>query len=197
MRPWKVQLPASSDLAKLISITPKGVFANPNGDPVKESIFLLGHDDDWISLSWDYADIEFKFEMYFVALNQKDGHLPQDLIPIYGTAAPSSMQFLLRTEWVRPARAGEVPANFEQVVEESGTAASVPSSATAIGTCLYGVVFNDAGSRPLFAVTVDDTERYSLRVVSGRESICELIGAWDCCTYSQLLSWEPPRSLTR
>lgn len=193
MKPWTILLPASSDLEKLISVTPKGVFANPNGDPVMESIYLLGHDNDWMSLSWDYADVEFKFEMYFVALNHEDGHRPKDLIPIYGTAAPSSIQFLLRTEWVRPARAGEVPSNFEQVVEESGTAASAPSSATAIGTCLYGVVFSDAESTPLFAVTVDDTERYSLRVVSGCEEICELISAWDCCTCSQLLSWEPPK----
>lgn len=196
MKPWKQFLPKSRDLENLMSITPIGLFANRSGDPVMESLYFLSRDGDWISLSWGYADVEFKFEMYFIDLNHLDGRLPEDLISIADISEPSSMQFLLRTEWIRPAHPGEVRADFDQVVEESGTAASVPPSATAIGTCLYGIVFSDAESRPLLAVTLDDNERYSLKCITEAEGIHGLIEAWDCCNYSQMLMWRPSAAFT-
>lgn len=157
-----------------------------------ESIYLLDHEDNWISLSWSYVGVEFKFEIYCVSIDRQKEIFPVDLTCIEDIHDFSSMSFLLRSEWVRPAHPGEVPDHFEQVKEESGTASSVPSSATAVGTSLYGIVLNDACSKPLLAITVNDDERYSLKHVVAPAEMADLISGCDLCTLSQLMTWKPP-----
>ncbi|MFC3654571.1 hypothetical protein FZ025_10455 [Xanthomonas hyacinthi] len=157
-----------------------------------ESIYLLDREDNCISLSWNYFDVDFKFEIYGISIDSRKDYCPRDLACIEDINKLSSISFLLRSEWVRPTKPGEVPDHFEQVKEESGTTESVPASAISVGTCLYGIVFNDASSNPFLIIAVDDDKRYSLKHVAVPEEIADLISGCDLCTLSQLIDWEPP-----
>lgn len=195
MRPWKVFIPDHRDLERLLKISPRGLFVSGKNNPVMESIYLLDHEDNWISLSWSYVDVEFKFEIYCVSIDRRKETFPEDLTCIEDIQGFSSISFLLRSEWLRPAHPGEVPDHFEQVKEESGTASSVPSSATVVGTFLYGILLNDVRSKPFLAITVNDDERYSLKHIVATEEMADLISGCDLCTLSQLMTWKPPESV--
>lgn len=191
MKTWKVFVPDRQDLERLLKISPGKLFVSGTSTPTLESIYLLDQERGWVSLSWSYVDVEFKFEIYCVSIGSSKED-PADLIPVGEVPPFASVGFLLRSEWVRPANPGEVPGHFEQVKEESGAAESVPSSATSVGTSLYGIVFSDEDSRPLFAITVDDNKSYSLKVISAPKALANLVSVCDLCTFPQLMAWKPP-----
>lgn len=110
-----------------------------------------------------------------------------ELIEIESIPKFKSIRFLLRTEWVRPTKPGEVPDNFEQVIQESGFAEIAPPSATAIGSALYGITFCSTDGSPLLIIAVSDSERYSLQVSAAPAAMASVLDSCDSYSLPELL----------
>lgn len=189
---WKALLPTQEALTRLTRVAPGKFFVDTQNDPGCGTVYLRDLDGQWLSLSWDYVDVEFKFEIYCLAIEVPRNRAVDKLTPAGVIPDFDSIVFLTKSDWVRPALSGEVPAHFEQVIEQSGRLASVPESALAIGTTLYGVVFMDATRNPRFAIAVDEQESYSVRGFNEPEGIKELMDSADAFSLDQLIAWKPP-----
>lgn len=192
MSAWKSLLPPQEALATLARIAPGEFFVDPQNDPVWGAVYARDQDGQWLSLSWDYVDVEFKFEIYCLAIEEPKQLPHHKLVSAGVIPAFASLKFLTRSEWVRPTVAGEVPAHFEQVIEESGCIASVPASALAVGTALFGVVLLDPDGNPLFAIAIDERESYSVRRVTALAELQALVDSTDAFTLAELITWNAP-----
>lgn len=192
MKYWKAFFPPRQELDKLLRIAPSELFINKNSKPIFESIYIRNKDGQWISLSWNYVDVEFKFEIYCLSIDSLDNIYLENLISIGPIPNFASIEFLVKSEWTRPTTPGEVPDNFEQIIEESGHISSIPSSAIAIGTTLCGIVFNDFDQKPLLAIVIDDTESYSVKKIVESEAIISIMAAYDSFSFPELMAWKPP-----
>ena len=185
-------LPTRDDLESLLRVIPDELYVRADRDPAQESIYIRDAEGEWLSLSWDYVDVEFKFEIYRAAI-EKLGALTSDAVTPVGVIPDFvSMGFLLRSEWLRPALPGEVPADYKQVVEERGRALSVSVAATAVGTVLHGIVFEGPGRHPLLALTVDDVGSYSMKVTVEPTVMRTILDQCDRLSLKEVLAWAPP-----
>ena len=191
MKAWKSFVPSVQHLERLTQVSAGELYIDRTNQPALGTLLMRHGTDEWISLSWDYVDVEFKFEIYGLSIDSPKTVFVENLASIEMLPRHSSIRLLTKTEWVRPAHVGEVPENFEQILEESGLMSSIPDSATAIGTALYGVVFDDSNGQPLLAVTVDDVASYSLRLVADPTAMASLIGAYDVYSPLELMAWQP------
>lgn len=189
---WKVLLPHRRDLEKIAQIASGDMFVHAKNDPVWTRVYVLDATGQWITLSWDYLDVEFKFEIYGISAEYLNSVVTADLIPAGTVPSFAAIGFLLKTSWVRPALPGEVPENYEQVIEESGVATAVPSSATVIATGLYGVLFRSTDGSPRLVITIDDDASYSLRSLVDNEVMAAAVAACDSLSFDELIHWEPP-----
>lgn len=194
MTHWKVFVPPHQELNKLLHIAPGELFINTKNNPVWESVYIRDKSGQWISLSWNYIDVEFKFEIYCLSIDSPKNIIFQDLIPAGSVPNFASLEFLMKSDWVRPTLPGEVPENFEQVIEEGGPISSVPSSASVVGTTIYGIVFNDVDHNPLLVIAVDDNERYSVKKIVDFDAIATLMEVCDSFSLPELMTWSPPVS---
>lgn len=193
MKVWKSFIPSVQDLESLSQVSAGELYIDRTNQPTLGTLLMRHGLDEWISLSWDYVDVEFKFEIYCLSIGSPKTVVIENLASIEALPRHSSIRFLTKTEWVRPAQLDEVPENFEQVLEESGLISSIPDSATAIGTVLYGVIFEDSNGQPLLVVTVDDATSYSLRLVGEPTAMALLISTYDVHSLRGLMAWQPPR----
>lgn len=142
-------------------------------------------------LAWDYFDVEFKFEVYGLSIKQLAA-VPESL-DLAGTIPTfSQITFLLKTEWTRPAKPGEVPEDFEKVLEESGPLVKIPDTAISAGTALHGLIFSNPAEEQTLLVGVDDADSYSLRATADVEEISATAMSCDSLTLPEILSWKPP-----
>jgi hypothetical protein len=192
MKMWKNFLPNGKILNELSAIRPGPYFLDSKNSPKWVKIFFQGKDDKWLSLEWDYFDVEFKFEVYGISIDYIK-EAPPGLFEAGVTPIFSDLRFLLGTDWTRPARPGEAPENFDQIMEESGTLSEVPDVAISAGTALRGVIFSNDGMKPRLIVSIDETERYSLKSTVKPDEMDFLEKTYDVLTLSEVLAWIPPR----
>jgi hypothetical protein len=192
MRLWKVFLPTHEELESLARIVPGELYVSSENAPIQGSIYVRNKDGEWLSLSWDYVDVQFKFEIYRAAIERLGA--PASGVTTSVGAIPDfvSMGFLLRSEWVRPSLPGEVPAEYVPVVEEHGPSLSVSATATAVGTVLHGIVFEGPFGKPLLTITVDDIESYSMKVTTEPSVMKLIVKKCDQLSLQEVLVWTPP-----
>ncbi|TCV93180.1 hypothetical protein EC912_10540 [Luteibacter rhizovicinus] len=191
MRNWKTFIPQRQDLETLAKLPPGKLFISSQNKPAWNKVYIQVTEGKWLSLSWDYVDVEFKFEIYCLSIAQHATPSADDFIQAGEIPDFSSIRFLLKSEWVRPASSNEVPDNFEQVIEESGLAADVPRSASAVGTSLHGIVFIRHDGKPCLLVEIDESQSYSIRTVENCEAIAALTSKYDSLSFSEVLAWHP------
>jgi hypothetical protein len=187
MSNWKISAPSIDVLERLVRMRSPRAFVSKKNNPPMGSIYVHGLSNDWMLLCWDYFDIEFKFEIYCISIELSHPMTMDELIEIESIPKFQSIRFLLRTEWIRPTKPGEVPDNFEQVIQEGGLAEKVPSSATAIGSALYGITFCSADDSPLLVIAVSDSERYGLQVLATPVAMASVLDYCDSYSLSELL----------
>lgn len=187
MSNWKISVPSIDILKRLVNMRPSRTFVSKKNSPPMGSIYVHGLSGDWMLLCWDYFDVEFKFEIYCLSVELSHPMAVNELIEIESIPKFQSIRFLLRTEWVRPTKPGEVPDNFEQAIQESGFAEMAPSSATAIGSALYGITFCGANDSPLLVIAVSDSERYSLQVFAAPAAMASVLDSCDSYSLPELL----------
>ncbi|WP_203143278.1 hypothetical protein [Marinobacter mangrovi] len=116
-----------------------------------DMLILESGSGDRMSLSSDYVNIEFKFEVFY--LSSSDSCLSEklDLKEIFSVVEMSSAKFLFQVAWLRPALPGEVPPNYEQVVEEVGVRNDIPEAAYVAGLYVKGILIL-SNERPVIAI---------------------------------------------
>jgi hypothetical protein len=192
MKIWKSFIPSAQALESLSRVSSGELYIDRKNQPALGTLLMRQDASEWVSLSWDYVDVEFKFEIYCLSIDSPKAVAAEDLASIQELPRHSSIRFLTKTEWVRPAHVGEVPENFEQVLEENGLMSSIPDAASAIGTVLYGVIFDDSNGQPLLAVTIDDETSYSLRLTTEPADMALLASTFDVYSLPELVAWRPP-----
>jgi hypothetical protein len=191
MKIWKNFLPQGESLNDLLNIRPGPYFVDDKRNPVWETIFFQKTDNRWISLTWNYFDVEFRFEVYGISINHLEVP-PSGLIQAGITPLFSEIKLVLETDWKRPAKRGEVPDNFVQVIEERGALLKVPDMAASAGTALYGVIFSNGGNESKLMISIDDSERYSLKSTVNPDEVDSLESSYDIVTLAEALAWTPP-----
>lgn len=192
MKNWKVFLPEVNDLHKLLLLEPGKAFFRAKNSPIEGALYVRNRENQWLSLSWDYVDVEFKFEIFYLSIESQQDVTTDDLIFAANIPSFGSLELLVKSEWVRPTLSGEVPDDFEELIEECGTIKSVPASATAIGTAISGVMLSDQLGVPLWAIIIDDVKSYSTRIVSSLDALVSLKTTCDVFSCAALLDWRPP-----
>lgn len=192
MKTWKSFLPNDRGLGDISSIRPGAYFVDNRNDPKWSTIYFHQENGMWLSISWDYFDVEFKFEIYGISIGQLAG---ADISPAEAGVIHdfSQIKFLLRTEWTRPARSGEVPDGFEKIIEGNSRFSQVPDNAVSVATTLYGVIFSGRNEDAIMMITIDDAASYSLKSSTDLGEISAMRQNCDLFTLSEILTWKPPQ----
>jgi len=191
MKIWKNFLPRGESLSDLSNIRPGPYFVDSESSPKWVKVFFKKKDGRWLSLEWNYFDVEFKFEVYGISIDHPE-NVPPGLTEAGVTPMFSELSFLLETDWTRSAKPGEVPDNFDQIVEECGALSEIPDIAISAGTALRGVIFSKDGGEPVLVISIDDTERYSLKSAVNPDEMILPGKPYDVLTLSEALAWTPP-----
>jgi hypothetical protein len=171
---WKDLLPADEVLARLGALQVDEVYIDEGAKTVWGAVAVrsLYVRESAFVLSWDYVDVQFKFEMYVASPEERSAAATSGWSLVGRVATPARICFLARAEWIRPAIPGEVPETYEQIIEEAGRVDSVPKMATIAGLGLRGVaLMNDTGDLPASIIGIDDSVGYSLQWLSDRSSV--------------------------
>lgn len=191
MKIWKSFLPGCNELNIFSALQFGRYFVDRKNIPEWETVYFPTGSGDWLSLTWNYFDVEFKFEVYGLSIDQLAA-APQDLTCVGTVPIFSQITFLLKTEWTRPTKPGEVPDNFEQIIEENGNFSNIPNTAISVGTALHGIVFSGDKDDSKLLLSINDAERYSLKSTVDTEEIVPIAKSCDALTLSEILIWTPP-----
>lgn len=193
MKIWKSFLPDKKSLSHISIIRPGAYFFDSKRNPRSSAMYFPQENGAWLSISWDYFDVEFKFEIYGISVEHlKDSGIAlveAGVIPDF-----SQIKFLMRTEWIRPAETEEVPDSFEQIIEENGPLSKIPSVAISVATTLYGVIFNGGSEGAVMMITIDDAASYSLKSSTDPVEISAMEESCDLLTLPEILDWKPPNN---
>lgn len=187
--------PPLDTLVRLASLSGVDFLIDTSNMPSMGTIYIQSKGAAPMSLAWAFADVEYRFEVYFIEAEIL-GEL-QIESPEIVASFPSlqSMEFLFRAEWLRPALPGEVPAQFEQVVEECGSFSRIPATATAVGLAFVGVLFESAKDNGVVGVCVDDARNYSLKLITKEHLAGGTVIDLDRVPLAGLQQWMFERSL--
>jgi hypothetical protein len=191
MKIWKNFLPEEDSLKALSVIRSGPYFVDQKNDPEWETVYFQSKAGKWISLTWSYFDVEFKFETYGMSIELVE-IAPEDLVQVGEIVTFSQIDFFIKTEWTRPTIQGEVPANFEQIIEENGTLAKMPNNAIAAGTALHALVFSREEDDSKLMMYINDNENYSLKSTNDPMEIAAIMESCDALNLFEILAWEPP-----
>jgi len=194
MKVWKNFLPRADEIDALGTIEAGSYFIDSHKCPKWETVYFRDRSGQWIALTWNYFDIEFKFEMYGISIESME-RVPATLIDVGNLAEFEKIDFYTKTEWIRPAVAGEVPSHFEQVIEGSGRLAQVPADAISAGTSLHAVVFRSIDVDSDVMISIDDDARFSLKSATGSRKIAAVLQSCDVFDSVELLAWVAPTSV--
>jgi len=111
--------------------------------------------DVLLSVTSRYHDVVFKFEIFELEIEQLMS-LPST-VDLGCICNWDKVGCLIRFEWQRPAKHGELPAGYGPVIGERGPRASIPDDALNPALSMVGILFLDS-SRPLSAVAIDDVD---------------------------------------
>ncbi|WP_250627764.1 hypothetical protein [Pinirhizobacter soli] len=191
MKIWKNFLPRGEGLGDLTNVRAGPYFVDSESSQKWLKVFFQKEDGNWLALEWNYFDVEFKFEVYGISIDHLES-VPPSLVKAGATPTFSELRFLLETDWTRPAKPGEVPENFDQIVEECGALSEIPDAAISAGTALRGVIFSNDGGESKLVISIDDTKGCSLKSTVDPDEMDLLGKAYDVLTLSEALAWTPP-----
>jgi hypothetical protein len=191
MKIWKNFLPNAQSLGHVSSISPGPFFVNSKNDPRWSSIYFYKVNGEWLSINWDYFDVEFKFEVYGISVANLMA-APNSLVEVGNITYFSQIKFLLKTEWIRPTRFEEVPDGFETVIEESGSLSQVANTIISAATSLHGLIFTNGAEDAVLMITIDDAANYRLKASTDLAEISAMVRGGDLLTLSEILAWKPP-----
>ncbi len=182
----KLLCPELESLLGMTEFSGGEIFIDLSNDPPLGVLHLRSMRGEVVTASWDFADVEFRFEVYFVNVktaenSEIDAFTSLSKVPVLGT-----LEYLFRAEWLRPSAPGEVPEHFEQVIEERGSPANIPASATAVGVAFVGVVFRSAANDEHLGLCIDDVNNYSLKIVKGAQIDGASLAGFDRVPMSEL-----------
>ena len=162
------------------------ILMDPSNEPPLGVLHFRSVHGKVATASWDFADVEFRFEVYFVRVESAENLEVSALNSLSRIPALGTLEYLFRAEWLRPAAPGEVPEHYEQVIEGRGNLSSVPASATAVGIAFAGVVFRSEASDECVGLCIDDVNNYSLRIVNGVQVDDASLAGFDRVPLSEL-----------
>ncbi|MDF4026301.1 hypothetical protein P3W24_15110 [Luteibacter sp. PPL201] len=191
MKKWKRFFPDRNQIEALGTIKAGVYCIDTNANPEWASVYLPTRTGEWIALTWNYFDIEFKFETYGVSIELVQ-RAPTTLVDAGNIGEFEHIDFYAKTEWTRPAVPGEVPSDFEQIIEAAGRLDEVPTDAISVGTSLHAVVFRSIGGDSDVMICIDDDARFSLKAMVGSQGIEAIRQTCDVFNSVELISWEPP-----
>lgn len=108
-----------------------------------QELFLLNRSSDIaIRICSDYRDVQFKFEcLYLKVYQQPVGDIVSTGTQI-GQIKCQKVKIVLRAEWERPVLPGEVPPNYERIIQVRGEITTIPAEVPAyismVGILLFG-----------------------------------------------------------
>ncbi|MBL0040603.1 MAG: hypothetical protein KA505_08700 [Xanthomonadales bacterium] len=185
----KMFCPELQSLLGMTEFSGGELLMDPSNEPPLGVLHLRSVHGKVATASWDFADVEFRFEVYFVRVESAENLDVSALNSLSKVPVLGILEYLFRAEWLRPAAPGEVPEHFEQVIEGRGSLANVPASATAVGIAFAGVVFRSEASDECVGLCIDDVNNYSLRIVNGVQVDDELLAGFDRVPLSELKAW--------
>lgn len=184
MTEWKDLLPADDMLVRIASFPVDEIRIDPDAQTVWGSVEVKSSEAPGrvFVLSWDYVDVQFKFEMYVTSLDERTSELSGGWKTVATMAPAARILFLVRAEWIRPAMSGEVPDAYEQVIEEGGRLDVAPASAIVGGLGLRGIMLmGDTTDQRVGVIGIDDGHGYSLQWLSEHAAIDAYLS--DCHVY--------------
>lgn len=190
----KTWIPKTADVGELAKMAgPVAVYAwqNQLSPPFHPTEFLL-HDANKNSLliKAAYGDVRFKFECLFVEIAHAEGAELGERKLVCQFMKWHSVRLLMGFDWDRPARLGENPPAWDQVVGENGRRINVPASAIAIGISMYGIsFFNDVQDKPAAAIVADQSTPSKLSIQTDQEELRSTIASCEVIRLSDLEEW--------
>src|SRR5262245_11711191 len=135
-------IPKEEDLACLKGIHGSAQLLRP---PLEHGTFgevlIVSNNGHAACIESDYGDVRFKFECFYLNVFSCGLDSSRQRREICTLHDWNSIKCLFRSEYERPARDGEVPRSWEQIVRRRGKKKDVPDEAIAIGCALVGIVF--------------------------------------------------------
>lgn len=170
--------PSRSERDELASVIGHEVIVRAEDNLSIQKIYLRKISGRWLTLEWNYSDVGPKFEVFHILI-LSDTELPTGAIQVETIPPYSSLALAYRCEWVRPVKPGEVPEDYEQVIEENGPEKLIPLDAISSAKSLYGVLFlNDIGEA-VFAVHISENVIDSLAYTSEGPEIERILESCD------------------
>lgn len=154
------------------------------------ALFLRGDkDDNSVKVTVEYADVVFKFEIFNLVLGDSKSSLP-----VLGEMATlegwDQVRCVIACQWLRPAIAQEVPSSLEKIVYQRGLRDEIPSTATAIGISMVGIVFHDAAQNsPIGMIFTDDSDPCSLLLSRNPDEIREFTSTCETVPLADFAEW--------
>lgn len=152
---------------------------------------LLSTNDGYaVRLSVDYNDVVFKFECFGLMVTASSLAPCSSAVEVTQFNDWQNMKCLFRFEWERPALAGEVPVQWEQVIRRRGRRSDISSAATAIGVSMVGIAFwNSKKAAPVASISNDDEDPMTLRICRKPNEIEMLMAECECVSLEDAKPW--------
>ncbi len=179
VKTWIPEHSEVAELSRLSALVSIDDYVGSHGHPGR--IRLVSSDGQCIYLDAAYDDVRFKFECYFVVVGSPPEHIVR-----WQTAKTiqdfQSVRMLMGFQWERPARPGELPPSYEDIVGDMGLRQDIPSNAQALGVFVHGFAFwNDAENRPVAAIVASHDVPGTLEILTERKdldatlAVCEVV----------------------
>ena len=186
-------LPTEVELAQLNRLH-NGIEIFRPIDPTNglSEVVLKAENGTVVRIGVDYDDVRFKFECFHLTVEAITEPLGLDTKVVAKIVDWKSLECLYLVEWERPAIAGEVPPNSDQIVRRSGLLSQVPDDAIAACVAWVGVLFLDHKGRPrlLIKTDVDSNNPLSVAIVENGVDIDAAIAKYERVNIAVTLSWQ-------
>ena len=163
----KMFCPELQSLLGMTEFSGGELLMDPSNEPPLGVLHLRSEHGKVATASWDFADVEFRFEVYFVRVESAENLDVSALNSLSKVPVLGILEYLFRAEWLRPAAPGEVPEHI----------------------AFAGVVFRSEASDECVGLCIDDVNNYSLRIVNGVQVDDELLAGFDRVPLSELKAW--------
>lgn len=158
------------------------------------TIILIDEAEHLLRVQVEYHDVVFKFECFGLTWQTASLDQMRNARELAAFDGWDLIKCCFRFEWERPARSGEVPPGWEQIVRGRGRRKDIPNTATISCVSMVGVVFWDRSHEVSVGAIVhdgDDTDETRLYLNSEQVeefmTRCESSSIDDASAYLDLL----------
>lgn len=185
----KIFLPDSALLEFLTDANVRRALCPDAGSDLDGMLILDADNGRQIILSSDYRNVEFKFEVFYIV--SRIDISPGDLSRYTEICFPESIRIglLFQAAWLRPANPGEVPSQYEPIVEEQGNIKLIPDVASSVGIYLKGISFETVGNESFAVMAVNDDNPLTLSLYTEEQYIKEIKNKCEYVPLLQINEW--------